>query len=64
MKRVLIRSSLFARDLRQHFKKHPQDSDRVLKVLEILSADAFDSRIKTHKLTGNPTGKTLSIGEA
>lgn len=53
MTRELIRTTAFARALRRYLKKHRQAADDVRSTLELLAVDAFDSRLKTHKLTGN-----------
>ncbi len=56
MKRLLLRSSAFVRAARSLLKKHPQASGGVQSTLELLSADAFHARLKTHKLKGELEG--------
>jgi mRNA interferase YafQ len=51
--RELIRTARFVRALRRHLKKHRDAEAEVRESLQLLSADAFDSRLKTHKLTGD-----------
>jgi addiction module RelE/StbE family toxin len=50
--RELIRTTRFVRSLRRYFKRHPDAAPDVREALELLTADAFDPRLKTHKLTG------------
>ena len=50
MKRNLVPSSNFIRLLKRINKKHPELENTILKILEILSDNPFDSRLKTHKL--------------
>lgn len=52
MNRELIRSTAFIRAARRYLKKHPRAADALEETLLLLSDDAFDPRLKTHKLTG------------
>ena len=56
MKRDLVRTSAFVRALRRHLKKSPQVGVDVETALTLLSNDAFDPRLKTHKLKGEFDG--------
>jgi addiction module RelE/StbE family toxin len=53
--RELIRTTRFVRALRRYLKRHRDAEPEVREALELLSADAFDPRLKTHKLTGELT---------
>ncbi len=52
MSRELIRTTRFVRALRKHLKRHRDAEADVREALQLLSADAFDARLKTNKLTG------------
>jgi len=52
MRRVLLRSSAFARDLRTWLKSRPGTVVSVETTLEQLSADASHPSLRTHKLRG------------
>jgi addiction module RelE/StbE family toxin len=56
MRRELLRSSAFVRAARRLLKKYPQSADDLREALEWLAADAFDPRLKTHKLKGDLAG--------
>lgn len=56
MNRELVRSSAFIRALRRHLKKHPDSAATIETTLQLLSEDAFDARLKTHKLKGELEG--------
>jgi addiction module RelE/StbE family toxin len=44
-------------------KKHPQIADDLRATLELLEEDAFDPRLKTHKLKGDLDGSwACSVG--
>jgi len=43
----------FVRAAKRLAKKHPQTSVALRETLEMLKTDAFDPRLKTHKLKGN-----------
>ena len=53
MKRELIRSTAFVRALRRYLKRRRQASADLKTTLDLLANDAFDPRLKTHKLTGD-----------
>jgi mRNA interferase YafQ len=50
--RDLVRTKRFVRALRRYLKKHRNAEPDIREALQLLSADAFDPRLKTHKLTG------------
>jgi len=52
----LIRTSEFVRAARRYLKRNPQLADDVEAALQLLAIDAFDSRLKTHKLKGDLAG--------
>ncbi len=56
MTRELIRSAAFIRAAKRYLKKHPDAVEDIRHILEVVCADAFDPRLKTHKLTGNLDG--------
>ncbi len=56
MNRVLLRSSAFVRTARRFIKKNPQSSTEIRSALELLSADPFHPRLKSHKLKGDLEG--------
>ena len=53
MSRELIRTTRFVRAMRRYLKRHRDAESNVREALQLLSADAFDPRLKTHKLTGD-----------
>ena len=53
MTRVLLRSSAFVRAAKRRFKRKPDQAADLLTTLALLAEDAFDPRLKTHKLTGD-----------
>jgi addiction module RelE/StbE family toxin len=54
--RELIPSNAFIRALRRLLKKRPRTAADVEAALLMLSEDAFDPRLKTHKLSGELAG--------
>ena len=56
MKRLLIRTNAFIRAARRTVKKHPFITEDMQKTLELLSEDAFNPLLKTHKLKGDLEG--------
>lgn len=56
MRRVLLRSPAFARDLRSWLKSRPAAADAIEAALEQLSADASHPSLRTHKLRGQLSG--------
>jgi mRNA interferase YafQ len=61
--RELLRTSAFIRALRRFLKGRPQLREDVELALQLLAADAFDSRLKTHRLSGDLEGTwACSVG--
>ncbi len=56
MRRVLLRSPAFERDLRSWLKSRPGTAAAIVASLEQLSADAADPSLRTHKLRGTLAG--------
>lgn len=56
MKRPLLRSSAFIRRAGTILKKNPHRSSELEAALELLAADCFHPRLKTHKLKGEMDG--------
>ena len=56
MRRLLLRTPAFGRDLRGWLKSHPGTAAAVEQTLEQLSADAAHSSLRTHKLRGSLAG--------
>jgi len=56
MRRVLLRSPAFARDLRAWLKSRPGTASSIEATLEQLSEDASHPSLRTHKLRGQLAG--------
>jgi mRNA interferase YafQ len=56
VRRSLIRSNAFIRDARRLAKKDTQAARQLLDVLTLLEEDAFQPKLKTHKLRGDLVG--------
>lgn len=56
MNRVLLRSNAFIRAVRKLVKKNAASAADVQTALALLEADAFDPRLRTHKLSGELAG--------
>jgi mRNA-degrading endonuclease YafQ of YafQ-DinJ toxin-antitoxin module len=56
VKRALLHSAAFARAAKRHVKKRPQVVAAIRETLTLLEQDAFDPRLRTHKLTGDLAG--------
>jgi mRNA-degrading endonuclease YafQ of YafQ-DinJ toxin-antitoxin module len=54
--RALIQSPTFLRAARRFIGKHPGVADDVRSTLKLLSEDAFDPCLRTHKLKGRLAG--------
>jgi len=54
--RVLLRSTAFVKAARKYVRRHPQSAATIQTSLELLASDAFDPRLKTHKLKGDLQG--------
>lgn len=56
MKRTLVRSNTFVRAVKHLLKKHPHLVNDLQTTLTLLSEDAFQPKLKTHKLKGSLEG--------
>jgi len=56
VRRLLLRSPAFGRDLRKWLKSHPDTAAFLDSTLEQLSADATQPALRTHKLRGSLAG--------
>jgi len=56
MRRTLLRSPAFGRDLRRWLKARPDTAVSIEATLEQLSADAAHPSLRTHKLSGPLAG--------
>ncbi len=56
MKRLLLPTKTFLRLARQTARKNPVVAEDIRTALELLTEDAFDPRLKTHKLKGKLAG--------
>jgi len=56
MKRALLRSPAFARDLRNWLKTHHDSAEAIEATLDQLSADATHPSLRSHKLRGPLAG--------
>jgi len=54
--RPLLRSNAFVRGAKKILKKHPSASQDIQSALELLAADCYHPRLKTHKLKGEVEG--------
>jgi mRNA-degrading endonuclease YafQ of YafQ-DinJ toxin-antitoxin module len=53
VKRALIPSPSFVRAAKRFVKKNPSAADTIRSTLKLLAEDAFDPRLRTHKLKGS-----------
>lgn len=56
MRRELVRTTAFIRAVRRYLKRNPKSAKGIEATLELLTVDAFDPRLKTHKLKGDLEG--------
>jgi addiction module RelE/StbE family toxin len=56
VKRTLIPSPTFVRAAKRFVKKHSPATDTIRETLKLLAEDAFDPRLRTHKLKGDLAG--------
>jgi addiction module RelE/StbE family toxin len=56
VKRELVRTNAFVRAAKRYVKKNAQFAADVNDALTLLASDAFDPRLKTHKLQGDMAG--------
>jgi mRNA-degrading endonuclease YafQ of YafQ-DinJ toxin-antitoxin module len=56
VKRLLLSSPAFVRAAKRFVKRAPSTAEEIRVVLGLLAEDAFDSRLRTHKLKGRLEG--------
>lgn len=56
MNRPLLRTPTFVRAAKRIAKRQPKATAAIRGALELLHADAFDARLRTHKLKGDLAG--------
>lgn len=56
MRRMLIQTRTFLRDVRHTIKKNPRLRENIELTAELLSEDSFNPKLKTHKLKGSLEG--------
>jgi len=56
VRRTLLRSPAFGRDLQKWLKSHPESAASIEATLDQLSADAAHSSLRTHKLRWSLAG--------
>ncbi|HUQ71362.1 MAG TPA: type II toxin-antitoxin system YafQ family toxin [Planctomycetaceae bacterium] len=56
MRRQLLPSKPFEREVRRHLKKHPGSEGHLQATLRALADDAFQPSLQTHKLKGDLDG--------
>jgi mRNA-degrading endonuclease YafQ of YafQ-DinJ toxin-antitoxin module len=54
--RLLIQSPAFIRAAKRFVGKHPPAADAIREALRLMADDAFDPRLRTHKLKGSLEG--------
>lgn len=57
MNRALVYTPAFVRAVRRYVKRHPESADAIQAALTLLSADASDPRLRSHKLKGELAGR-------
>lgn len=63
MKRELLRSNAFLRTAKKLIKKHPELTSELYAVLKMLTENAFQPSLRTHKLKGELLGSwACSLG--
>lgn len=60
--RPLLRTPAFTRAARRYVKRHPEAVGSLRETLALLAQDAFDPRLRTHKLKGALAGTWASGG--
>lgn len=53
MRRMLLQSPAFGRDLKKWLKAHPDSADSIGSTLDQLSSDASHPSLRTHRLRGS-----------
>jgi addiction module RelE/StbE family toxin len=62
LKRLLLPTNPFLRSAKKLARKNPQAAEDLRASLELLAEDAFDPKLKTHKLKGNLAGSWACSG--
>jgi len=62
LKRLLLPSNAFLRSAKRLARKRPELADDLRLTLELLSEDALDPSLKTHKLKGSLAGSWACTG--
>ena len=62
MRRPIIATSAYRRELRRYVRKHPREAAQIADVLARLEADAFQPSLKAHKLQGKYAGRWACSG--
>ena len=62
MIRKLLYTGSFTRDSKRFAVRHPEQMGALAKTLEMLRQDAFDARLRTHKLGGQMAGSWSCSG--
>ena len=63
MKRALLKSTSFVRAAKRLSKKHPDVAEDLRATLKMLSVNAFQPQLRTHKLKGELDGSwACSVG--
>ena len=62
MRRALVRTTAFVRAARRYLRRHPQSAESLRSTLQLLEEDAFDARLRTHKLKGDLEGAWACSG--
>jgi mRNA-degrading endonuclease YafQ of YafQ-DinJ toxin-antitoxin module len=63
VKRLLLSSPAFERAAKRFVRRDPSTGEDVRAALDLLSQDAFDPRLRTHKLKGRLEGSwACSVG--
>jgi addiction module RelE/StbE family toxin len=56
MTRELIPTTAFTRAVRRYLRRRPHQAERIQTTLQALSDDAFNAKLRTHKLKGDLAG--------
>ncbi|MCJ7529430.1 MAG: type II toxin-antitoxin system mRNA interferase toxin, RelE/StbE family [Anaerolineales bacterium] len=56
MKRRILRTNTFVRSAKHAIKKHPDATGDLREALHLLAEDAFNPKLRTHKLKGKLMG--------
>jgi mRNA-degrading endonuclease YafQ of YafQ-DinJ toxin-antitoxin module len=62
VRRALVRTTAFVRAARRYLRRHPEALASLQETLALLEADAFDARLRTHKLKGDLAGSWACSG--